>query len=294
MSGTSALKEAPQQGEGVNPDHPLAARVTIVDREQGLVAGTRKKIAICGFASSSRDYMPMDKPEWEIWGLNQLYRHVPRADRWFDIHWNWNEEVVPGTDHRAWIRDCGIPVYMTQTHPDLPTSVRYPLERMAAWGADYFTSTIAYMTALAVWEIDQQVDARLQNHDGPLPTSLGALREIYGEYAVGIYGVDLVVGEEYFWQKACAEFWIGMAVARGIKLHLPPTTALCTMQNGRYGFDRPAPQIVTTADVDKHAAMVGKQREEHLRQLYLMDGALQSASYFRQLIELRERGAQVG
>lgn len=295
----SALKEADsvKPGDGVDPNHACAAHVVVQDAEAGVVVPSgRRRIAICGFASSSRHLIPINDPTWEIWGLNQLYRHIPRADRWFDIHKNWNEEVVPGTDHHGWIRDCGIPVYMGVTHADLPTSVRFPVERLIEkFGVDYFTSTIAFAVALALDEIDQQVE--LEVHAGKLPANAASLRDamqmLYGEYEIGLFGIDLVVGEEYDWQKACAEFWIGAAaVGRGIRVFLPQQSALCKQQY-RYGYEAQPDVPLTHTEVRSHLAFLHKQREDLLRQLYMHDGAMQADEMWGQLIELRLRGAAV-
>lgn len=299
----AALKEAPPKPEdGVDPNHPHAAHVRIVDREKAIVLSDRRKIAICGFASSTRGMIPIDDPSWEIWGMNQLYRHIPRADRWFDMHWNWNTELVPGTDHEGWIRNCGIPVYMIEAHPDLPTTVRYPIHQLIAEYTDYFTSSVAEMLALAIWEIDQKVAARLdaewqagdvQVHPN-LPTLWMKRRtELYAEYTIGLFGIDLVVGEEYEWQKACAEFWIGVAaLGRGISVVIPPQSALCK-QLFRYGYETEPTAVVKPSEIKAHGQSLAKQREELLRQLYLVDGALQADEHWHELVNLRLRGADI-
>src|SRR5687767_5084977 len=48
----SALKEAPKPGDGVDPNHPQRAEgLVIADHAAGrVVGGTRKRIAVCGFA----------------------------------------------------------------------------------------------------------------------------------------------------------------------------------------------------------------------------------------------------
>jgi hypothetical protein len=296
----SALKEAANVSEGVDFDHPLASRsVEIIDAGMGLVRGKRKRYAVCGFASSSRHLMPINDQSWEIWGLNQLYRHIPRADRWFDIHRNWNEEVVPGTDHHGWIRDSRIPVYMMEQHPEFPMSVRFPVDRLLArFGVDYFTSSIAFMVALALDEIDMKVEQDV--HDGKLDqlTRGGlsipeAVRALYGEYEIGIFGVDLVVGEEYFEQKPCAEFWIGAAaIGRGVKVYIPSQSALCK-QLYRYGYEKEPGGILKSNEVKAHHGRVAKERDELLRQIYMRDGALQADEYWTELLTLRERGANV-
>ena len=305
-SQNSALKEAPPQpSEWVNPTHPHRAQgLVIADRAAGIVTGaTRKKIAICGFASSSRHLVPVHDPAWEIWGLNQLYRHIARADRWFDIHYYWEQEVVPGTEGSGpgsyihWLRDCGMPVYMHHLVDDLPTSVRFPLERLIErHGADYFTSTIAFMVALAIDEIDGRVDADMRawlqsaSKAEILERDPSIVRkELYGAYTLGVYGVDLIVGDEYFWQKACAEYWLGAASARGIQVQLPAQTALCKQQY-RYGYEKEPDTIIKMSEVKEHVAALTKQRDECLKQLYCLDGALQADDYWNQVLTVRLRG----
>jgi hypothetical protein len=293
-----------------NPRHPLAARLVVVDAEK-FVLGTadgkprRKKIAICGFASSTRPYIIQSiapNPAWEIWGLNQLYRHIPRADLWADIHYNWDKETVPGTDHFGWARDCGIPFVMMQRHPQLPTSCTYPLQRiMAAYKADYFTSTIAYLVALAILEIDDRVHVEFGNAVRKLPkrqldelggAGLQALqRSIYSTYTIGLFGIDLTVGTEYFHEKPCAEFWIGQASARDINVAIPAESALCK-QRFRYGYERTPDSLIRVNEVAEHRAELTKERDEQLKRLYMLEGAIECDERWQQIAELRERGTR--
>lgn len=311
----AALKEAqanpPKAADGVDRAHPLNAGLVVLDKEQALVAypdgvARRRNIAICGFASSTRPYILefSKKPDWEIWGLNQLYRHIPRADRWFDIHHNWDQEVVPGTDHRKWAAECGIPFYLMRSQPDVPTSVTYPLQRVMEHfgGVDYFTSTIPYMMALAIMEIDHDVRNRLNAEIASMSEHPDFLRtdwwkrqgELYGEYAIGIFGIDLVVGGEYFQEKPCAEFWIGAAaLGRGIKVAIPKESALCK-QFYRYGYDPEPNQFVRSEEIAKHRQELMAERDEQLKRLYMLEGAMQADERWTQVIDLRSRGAVVG
>jgi hypothetical protein len=293
----SALAQPPPApSDGYQFDHPAAAHVRLLNGETAQVdcgPTPRKKIAVCGFASSSRHLIPVTDATWEIWGMNQLYRHIPRADRWFDIHWNWDKEVVPGTDYRGWLTTCGIPVYMMQRVDDLPTSVTYPLQRMMGMAGDYFTSTVAFMLALAVDQLDQHVMAQLQRETFGSPLDVAARQtELYGQHTIGLFGIDLVVEEEYFHQKPCAEFWVGLAVGRGIEVYIPPQSALCK-QTYRYGYE-PEPQtVIRPSEIDAHHKTLMEGRQKLLHELYLHDGALQADEYWKRVIELRARGAEV-
>lgn len=303
----AALKEAVPDGGGVQPNHPAAARLVVVDRDGGVVepqAGpARRRIAIVGFAGSTRELAPYDDPAWEVWGLNQLYRHIPRADRWFDIHWNWNEETVPGTDHRGWARQCGVPFYMLSPEPDIPTAVRYPIEGIASkLGGPYLTSSIAYMLALAIYEIDQAVreefaeqlarfvQQAIQTGEAPDVDLLAVRQLLYARRWIGLFGVDLASGSEYFEQRPCAEYWLGQAAARGISVALPEESALC--KGERYGAKPPAAGLLSSKEIAEHLARMAAERDVRLRQADVLEGARQADAYWKEVLELRERGAK--
>ena len=287
---------------GVDPQHPAERdhRFEIIDAEQGIVKELpepRKKIAICGFAASSRMLAPFDDLTWTIAGLNQLYRHIPRASWWADCHANWASDNVEGTDHPGWLAQCGIPVYMTKTEPSIPTSVRYPIERVIAKvaGLDYFTSTVAFMLGLAILEIDEQVERELNG--SPVPARFDEARRViadaYAARAIGVFGIDLIVGPEYERQKACVEYLLGLAQARNITIPLPPQCALLK-QLWRYGYEAEPPAWpIRQTELDKRSAALTNEREQLIARLHTIDGARQEHEYWSQVFSLRVRGGVV-
>lgn len=199
-------------------NHPCSAQIRVVT-EDGVrkikhTKPKRRKVCIVGFAENSRHLAWYDDPECEIWGVNQLYRFIPRADRWFQIHRDWNDKKkwADGTDLQSDLVAMPIPVYMIGDEPDIPNSVAYPKEWVKEQldCHEYFTSTIAFMLALAIAE---------------------------GFEEIGIYGIDLIIGREYHFEKACVEFFLGIAHARGIAYHLPSNSALL-WQSHTYGYDQ--------------------------------------------------------
>ncbi len=105
---------------------------------------------------------------------------------------------------------------MLDPQQDIPLSVRYPIEDVTALigktalGTPYLESSIAYMLALAIHE---RVDR------------------------VGIWGVDLHCESEYAYQRPNLEYLIGLGRGLGMKIYVPPQSALLTHQNGApYGF----------------------------------------------------------
>ena len=198
------------------------ADVAVMDREAADVAVVpkRKKVAIIGFATNTLHLVPWADPAFEIWGLNQGYLHMHRrADRWFEMHMPEATADVRDPAYLAWLQTCPIPVYMIQTSDEIPNSVRYPIEdaiRLA--GRDYFTSSIAFMLALAALE---------------------------GFKEVHLYGINLAIGDEYFYEKPNAEWWIGKLEGLGIKVYVPSASSLLK-QYRRYGYSidaRPAQSL---------------------------------------------------
>ena len=267
------MGDTPEESTGVNFSHPCAGKLHIVDPEKGIVdeycpdgLTPRKKVAIVGYAETSRMLAPFDDPEWSIWGMNQLYRHIPRADRWFDIHHNWNEHVVEGTDHAGWLKQAQIPVYMVERIAEFPNSVTLPIQRLIDInGKDYFSSSIAYMIALAIAE------------------NFTHLR---------IFGVDLIVGDEWDYQKPNAEFWIGVASGKGMLVGIPPESALCK-QTWRYGYQSQPESLIKMTEIQSRRAYLQQKRQEAMVALANWDGALQDCEMFHELGTLRVRGSNV-
>lgn len=214
---------------------PACADVAIMDRGTAdvVVVPKRKKVAIVGFATNTLHLVPWHDPEFEVWGMNQGYMHcIRRADRWFEMHMPEATADVREPQYLDWlsgkpislpdgrsIKGCDIPVYMIQQNDQFPTSVRYPIEEAIRYaGRDYFTSSVAFMMALA---------------------------GIEGFTEVHLYGINLAIGEEYFYEKPNAEWWIGKLEGAGIKVYVPSASALLK-QYRRYGYSidaRPAASL---------------------------------------------------
>ena len=321
MSSQKEFSRVAPGATGVDPNHPAehGYGFDIIDAEQAIIkprGPVRKKIAVCGFAASSRMLAPFDDPDVECWLLNQLYRHTPRMSRHFDIHANWDQENVEGTDHPGYLAQCGVPVYMTKTNPGIPTSVRYPLERVMqrVVGIDYFTSTVAFMLALAIDEFDAQVEAEIEalvqrahgvegngDHGDESAKKLllgGAtfrrwVADRYAEREIGIFGIDLIVGTEYEWQKSCVEYILGLANARGITVRIPPQSALLK-QRWRYGYEtEPTGGLIKGTELAKRGAALNNERNQLIARLQTIDGASQELQYWSQIHDLRSKGGTV-
>lgn len=266
------------QVEGIPPhlcgpvrwDHPCSAHMTVLDPLKAICSPAdgrkRKKVCIVGYAENSRHLAWYDDPDCEIWGVNQVYRFIPRMDRNFQIHLDWHNEKkwAPGTDQTKWITDAPIPTYMIAHDPTMPNSVTYPLDWVRGMlgleappedpgaGLDYFTSSIAFMMALAIAE---------------------------GFEEIGIYGIDLIIGREYFFEKSCVEFYMGIAHGRGIAVHRPENSALL-WQSHRYGYE-PGPNygFYGMEKLKARSEQLSKQVKLLRDQSWIMQGGITEAEW---------------
>lgn len=107
----------------------------------------------------------------------------------------------------------GVIIYMREEHDEIPLSIKFPLEdatKVLAPYLDYpyFTSTSAYMLALAM---------------------MMGFKEIY------LYGFEMGTLTEYHYQRACMEYLIGLAHGRGIKVVVPENCGL--LHGTLYSYD---------------------------------------------------------
>ena len=179
--------------------------MTIENGKFETIKEPRTKVAIVGFAGTTRHLAPYDDPEFEIWGLNEAHRQpwMKRITRWFQIHQRWdftkqNNEAYK--DHWIWLREQHpFPIYLQEAEPDVPSSVRFPkdeivekflsnIRRGKNWKEseinEYFTSSFSYMFSLAVY---------------------------LGFKHIEVYGFEMATDTEYRYQKGSTEFWIGRA-----------------------------------------------------------------------------------
>lgn len=159
----------------------------------------------------------------EVWAINAL-GDVFACDLIFhmdDIRIQLiRAEAKPASNIAAmtrWLKHSKVPVVTSRAHPDYPAMVEFPLEDVLNnLGHDYFNNTAAYAVALAI-----HTDAT----------------------AISCFGMDYTYDNVHHAEKgrACVEFWLGQAHARGIKINLPNKSSLmdsnCPRTARLYGYD---------------------------------------------------------
>lgn len=164
------------------------------------------KIAILG-SSPSQNSAPFDDPTWEIWTCSPDTVGVPRVDFHFEIHSLESIERL-GEDHVEYLR--ALPVYMQEAFPQFPHSIKYPKDEMLAeFGPHFFTSSIAYMLALAISRKPERI---------------------------GLWGVDMLAEDEYDHQRPGCFRFIEIARERGIDVFIPEGSGLL-IPTKLYGYE---------------------------------------------------------
>jgi len=175
----------------------------------------RSKVAVIGTAPSTRDLAPYTDDSWEIWSLSNrvVTDQIPRWDRHFELHplsqFERDPEARPYID---WMhRQEGKPIFLQspRQYPGIKCGVQFPYAPLIAKFGRYFTSTIAWQIALAIHE---------------------------GAEEIGLWGVDLMLHEEYVHQRPCVEFLLGWASGRGIRVTVPRQSSLLKPQQ-LYGME---------------------------------------------------------
>lgn len=179
-------------------------------------ARTARKVALCGSHSDSLHDAPWDDPSWEFWGHASsrfFYKHT--MDKYFDLHSPavWTRGGKKGHAYPRWLAKNTVPIYMQEKYPDVPASIKYPKGRILTEFSDcrpYFTNHVAWMIAFAMTE---------------------------GVEVIGLYGINYGVESEYMRQRGSAEFWIGRAVERGIRVVIPRQCTLLAEPGLLYGYE---------------------------------------------------------
>lgn len=182
----------------------------------------QRKVALIGSVRQTLQYAPFDDPSWEIWAHNSLPPRAidwGRVDRVFDLHPPHvfqTKQKCGRRDYYGWLQSLRVPVYMQKHYPEIPSSVRYPLERIQAeWPLLPFGSQTAYMVALALSE---------------------------GVTHLGLYGIHYTAEPEREDQRENAVLWVGIAYGRGVHVAIPKGCTIARTPAELYGYESHTPE----------------------------------------------------
>jgi len=139
---------------------------------------------------------------------------MPRVDCLMEMHkreWFCRKEIPRSMEYWEWLKEPHpFPIYMLEKHPDIPASLTYPFREVCdaflphllrgEKPTEYFTSTTCYMIPLAILQ--------------------GATR-------LELYGIEAATDTEYAYQRPGLEFWLGIAIGRGLEVSIRPESMVC-------------------------------------------------------------------
>jgi len=181
----------------------------------------------------------------EVWGINAV-GDVIHCDRIFQMDDVRVQEIrtaeKPQSNIAAmleWMKIHPGPIYTSRPHPDYPGLVEYPLQDVVnSCTTAYFNGTGAYAVALAIH---------------------------IGVKKISLFGCDFTYPNAHHAEKgrACMEFWLGVAWARGIDIFLPEVTTLMDADEPRekkfYGYD--LVDVIEQTDAAGRALITFKDKE---------------------------------
>lgn len=209
-----------------------------------------QSVAIVAMGASSRSYLTLSAQVGnrrrlvdEVWAINAMAGTI-QHDRVFHMDdmrlQELRAEAKPTSNVAGmctWLREHRGPIYTSRAYPEFPGAVEYPLEQvMTATGHGYFNSTIAYAVAYAI---------------------------AIGVRSIHLYGCDYSYPDQHKREKgrACLEFWVGLASARGIPITVASDSTLldaCVPEEEKfYGYDAYT-LAVTLDDKGFHVAKTDK------------------------------------
>lgn len=165
-----------------------------------MIEGKKKQVYFIGSAPSSIRLAPYGSEDWEIWACSPgVYGVAPRSDRWFELHRYEPGQPWFSPEYCEFLKNHPL-VYVAEERAEIPNGKLLPLpEMIKQFGPYFFTSTIAYMFALAIME---------------------------GYEKIGLAGVDMAAESEYKDQRLGCQFFAMLARSRGIEVGVPPESDL--------------------------------------------------------------------
>lgn len=202
----TAPHEPTKEGEKVAAEAPAPAAPPAPEVREIKIG---KKVALIGTAPSSKMLAPYNDPDWQIWGCSPGNMNVlPKVDLWFEMHSNllWPEYESYGKPYLEWLKQQKFPVFMQAFWPTLtgnyqpvqqivPNAVAFPKDELVEeFGDEFFTSSFAWMMALAIK---------------------------VGVQEIALYGIDMASRDEYIRQRPGFYYFKRKAMERGIKVSAP-------------------------------------------------------------------------
>jgi len=185
---------------------------------------------------------PFDKDK-EVWMiakmvLNKTFNEMKhsKVDRLFSIDdtpkmLSWDKNSAFKTpysmdDFVKAINESGAEFITSYCYPDMKKCMPFPLKEIVEhYGIFYFTNTVCFMLAYALW--------------------LGDVR------SVTLWGVNQTGSLEYFKERKGVEFWMGLLAGMGVELRVEGPSQLLQAENKYiYGYKKTTHELKDEFNID--------------------------------------------
>jgi len=268
------LHKVQTNGAGQNPQIMTQMATDNALLQSAPITPAPLKVALIGTAPSSRMLAPYNDPSWKIWACSPGNMNtLPRVDLWFELHSNllWPECESYGKPYIEWLKQQKFPIYMQDRWPTaegnmvplqqiVPNATGFPMNEMVAeFGDSFFTSSFAWMMALAIMQ---------------------------GATEISLYGIDMASRDEYIRQRPGFFFFRYQAEKRGIKVSAPHESDI--MQSpALYAYVDSTPFgrkiAARRQEVSGRVGGMVQQRDQLSNSITYLQGAQEDLDYFESI-----------
>jgi hypothetical protein len=268
----------------------------------------KDKVALVGFAPTTRAHAPFDDDSYEIWTVNEAgnivlpaFSWIKRFDRLFQMHPRWDFSRANNSNdpnHFHWLRNVSAPCQMCggtskigeldcpacdkgMYHPPVSRSWVKTIYMQEAHpdipdSAKYPLSEVAKLNPRGNY-FDSSVAYMLQ---------LAAVMQ-YEE--IKVVGFEMAAQTEYFYQRANFEFLCGYWMSKGVNIVLPPETTL--MSGPLYGYENM--KTGYRQQLDMRLAILTNELTKHNMELAKKEGELEGYQKMSAVVPMNQQQAEI-
>ena len=260
-----------------------------------------KTVAICGFASTTRDGVRRSTAD-EIWSLNWVYNYdfLPRIDRLFEMHpiWWQAKNTKPAYEkprkHWQWLQEQHpFPIYMLEHRPEVPACVVYPIEKVSfdLFGAKWYYQLFDFRKFSFDWWMKilhrRKKGGLLLRGRNPMRLFgssvdyMLALAIHEGFERIELYGVEMGSMTEYQYQRESLMLFAGIGMGRGCTIAIPEGSILFN-KNKLYGYE--GGQMIFRQDLERLKNEAAQMHENEKAILQFKEGVLSKRDRSRNVL----------
>jgi hypothetical protein len=251
----------------------------------------REKVALVGFAPTTRQHIPFGDDSYEIWTVNEAgntalpsFEWVKRFDRLFQMHPRWDFSRKNNTNdpnYYHWLRNESAPCVMCnatgkigeQPCPVCKNGTYYPPETRDWPKVIYMQEAYEDIPNSVAYPLEYAI--KLNPMGRYFDSSVSYMLQLacmmnYKEILV--VGFEMAAQTEYFYQRANFEMLVGYWKGQGKNIVIPKESTL--LHGPLYGYENM--KTGYRQNLDMRLAVLQNEYTNHSHTLALMEGEMQA------------------